>query len=102
MKDLHRAIVTRLVSDAVSEGYALDVFNGEETMIRHSRDETEILAVLQSRDEDQLRFRRDGKRVGVVHLNYANEGWGVTTEFTPSLAPILVGARKVAEGVFSR
>ena len=102
MQDMQRAIITRIVSDAVSEGYALDVFNGEDTMIRHSRDEREIMAALGSSKEDQLRFRREGKRVGVVRLVYENEGWGVANEYTPALEPVMVGARKLAQGVFTR
>ncbi len=102
MKDLQRAIIARIISDAVGEGYALDVFNGEDTMIRHSRDERAIMGALESTEEDQLRFRRDGKRVGVVRLVYGNEGWGVANEYTPSLEPVMVGARKVADGIFSR
>ncbi|UDL93564.1 hypothetical protein LGH83_13360 [Lichenihabitans sp. PAMC28606] len=102
MKELHRAIITRIISDAVGEGYALDVFNGEETMLRHSRDERAIMDALASTSEDQLRFRRDGKRVGVVRLVYANEGWGVANEYTPVLEPVMIGARNVADGIFSR
>jgi hypothetical protein len=102
MKDLHRAIVARIISDAIGEGYALEVFNGEETMIRHSRDEREVMAALETRGDDQLRFRREGKRIGVVHLRYGNEGWGVACEFTPILDPIMTGARKVSEGIPSR
>ena len=102
MNDLQRAIITRVISDAVDDRYELDVFNGEEVMIRHSRDEREIFAALATTAEDQLRYRRDGKRVGVVRLVYANDGWDVASEFTPALAPVMVGARHVSEGVFSR
>lgn len=102
MNDLQRAIITRVISDAVNDRFELDVFNGEEVMIRHSRDEREIFAALETTGEDQLRFRRDGKRVGFVRLVYANHGWAVASEFTPALAPVMVGARQVSEGVFSR
>ena len=102
MNDLHRAIIARIISDGVGEGYALDVFNGEATKIRHSRDERAIMDALESTAEDELHFRKDGKRVGMVRLVYANEGWGVASTHTPSLEPIMVGARKVAEGIFSR
>ena len=98
MKDLHRAIITRIISDAVSEGYELEVFNGEETIIRHSRDEREIMAALESTNEDQLRFRRNGKRAGFVRLVYRNEGWGVANEYAPALEPIMVGARGSRRG----
>lgn len=102
MNDLQRAIVTRVISDAVDAGYDLDVFNGEAVMIRHSRDEREIFSALQSAGEDELRYRRAGKRVGFVRLVYANDGWRVASEFSPALAPVMVGARHVAEGEPSR
>ena len=102
MNDLQRAIVTRMISDAVEDRYDLDVFNGEEIKIRHSRDEREIFAALESTGEDELRYKRDRKRVGTVRLVYANEGWAVASEFTPALASVMVGAKQVADGVFSR
>ena len=102
MNDLQRAIVTRVISDAVDDRYEIDVFNGRETTLRHSRDEREIFAALESTAEDQLRYSRYGKRVGFVRLVYANDGWDVASEFTPALASVMIGARHVAEGVFSR
>ena len=87
MNDLQRAIITRIVSDAVGDGYALEVFNGEETMIRHSRDEREIMAALETTGEDQLRFRREGKRAGFVRLVYANPGGAWPTSIRPASRP---------------
>jgi hypothetical protein len=102
MNASQRAIIERIISDAVGDGYSLEVFNGEEVMIRHSRDERAVLAALESTKEDQLRFRREGKRVGFVRLVYDNQGWAVASEFSPILAPIMEGARGLSEGVFSR
>ena len=102
MNDPQRAIIERIISDAVGEGYSLEVFNGEEVIIRHSRDERAVMAALETTKEDQLRFRREGKRVGFVRLVYGNEGWAVASEFSPILAPIMAGARGVSEGIFSR
>lgn len=96
---IERRIARRVIRDAVAGGYTLDVFDGEETVLRNSTKEREILKAMFSVDEERLIFRKDGARVGWVFFVYGNSGWDVICDYTdkPEVEEILKGANELAD-----
>lgn len=71
-----RAIAALIVSELISSGYALSVYDGEEWALKQSRDAGEVCAALASTDADVIRARVAGDsewvRVGSVTLIWGN------------------------------
>jgi hypothetical protein len=74
--EIERAIVERLVSDALFfHGYAVSHGDGEALIVERSRDIGPVMAQLHSHDEESLTFHNaDGHRAGAVSLVYGNDG----------------------------
>jgi hypothetical protein len=94
---IEKKIASRLVADAIAAGYSLSVNNGEEVVIRQSRDKAAILAEMFSVDMEHLIYHKDGVRQGWVYLVYGNGGWDVICDYTTNLDPVLVGANALAD-----
>ena len=83
-KRVEWAIISAFVTDAIRSGCQVNVFDGEETVLRGSTDLKEIRAALFSVDEETIRFydRQTGHRVGFVHLTHGNGGWDVVQDYS--------------------
>lgn len=80
---IEKKIVTFLVDKALTFGFSVTVFDGEEHPVRESKDMTLILDNLFACDEEWLQFYDAGhKIVGVVSLVYGNDGYDVIADHT--------------------
>lgn len=95
-------IVRKLVDDALALGYSVGVFDGEETVVKRSRDVVAIMAAIGSTDEDRLLFHTsDGVPLGWVHLIWGN-GTDVIADNSdrPAINDLVLGAEQLAgEGI---
>jgi hypothetical protein len=65
------SIVRTLINRALSRGYTVSVYDGEEFTVKRSRDAAEIIGALATTGGDLLRIRTaDGTKVGVIQLVY--------------------------------
>jgi hypothetical protein len=98
--EIERAIVERLVSDALFfHGYSVSHSDGEALAVERSRDIRPIMAQLHSDDEESLTFHdADGHRVGAVSLVYGNGGYGVLADHTANdqMTALVAGAKRLA------
>lgn len=96
---VERKIVSKVVKDALDAGFTVDVFNGEETVIKDSKDMAAILKEMFSVDDERLYFRKAGQRMGWVQLIYGNDGTDVIADYTatPAIEGIVAGATRMAE-----
>jgi len=86
----------RVIADALTAGYTLDVHDGEEVTIKDSTDAAAIFSAMRTTDEDFLRFNRGGKSAGWVFFVYGNEGWDVVNDYTTNLESVMEGANALA------
>lgn len=93
---IEKQIVEKIITDALSAGFKLSVFDGEQTAISKSTDKDKILAELFACDEEYLRFWKDGKLEGSVSLVYGNDGWDVICDHHVCLEDVLKGANALA------
>jgi hypothetical protein len=98
--EIERAIVERLVSDALFfHGYLVSHSDGEALTVERSRDIGPIMARLHFYDEGSLTFHdRDGRRIGAVNLACGNDGYGVLVDPTVNdqMTALLAGAARLA------
>lgn len=74
-----RAIIER----AIGAGYMISVNDGEEFVIRRSRDCDAIMAVLFSTEADWLTIRDgEGKRIGFIMFVYGNGPGELASDYT--------------------
>jgi hypothetical protein len=98
--EIERAIVERLVSDALFfHGYSVSHSDGEALTVTRSRDIGPIMAQLHSCDEEGLIFHDpDGRRIGIVSLVYGKSGYDVIADRTinDQMSALVAGAEKMA------
>jgi hypothetical protein len=100
---MERAIVRRVVKDALKLGYALSVDDGgDEYTVTESRDGKAVLAALMQTDEDHLILNRDGVQRGWVRFVYGNDGWDVICDYSVRVEDAVVGAEALAERLEGR
>jgi hypothetical protein len=101
--EIERAIVERLVSDALFfHGYTVSHSDGEALIVERSRDIGPIMAQLHCHPEESLTFHdADGHRVGAVSVVYGNDGYGVLADHTVNdqMAALVAGAGRLAESL---
>jgi hypothetical protein len=101
--EIERAIVERLVSDALFfHGYTVSYSDGEALTVERSRDIGPIMAQLHRHPEESLTFHdADGHRVGAVSLVYGNDGYDVIADHTVNdqMAALVAGAGRLAESL---
>jgi len=91
---IERRIVTRVVTDALKQGYFLAVDDGGETYaITGSTSLLDVMATLLNTDEDYLIISDAQRRVGWVRFVYGNEGWTVICDYSANDATERVIAR---------
>lgn len=77
---LERRIVGMIVQDAIAQGYAVALDNGEETITAKHLDD--LMAEIMATDEEKLTFYKDGQPVGAVWLVYGNDGFDCMADHT--------------------
>ena len=99
---IERAIVRRVVVDALKAGYRLSVDDGgDELAIAHSTSQRAVLAALVNTDDDKLICEREDHR-GVVWFVYGGSGWDVICDYSVRLEDMLAGANLLAERLEER
>ncbi|WP_295842501.1 hypothetical protein [uncultured Xanthomonas sp.] len=80
------ALSVLLVDSALAKGWAVSVYDGEETTLRRSRDRAAIFAAMASTDADTLRFHDEaGAYLGWVWLIWGN-GCDLFSDWTDNAA----------------
>jgi len=84
-------IVRKLIKSFLAfPGNTVSVYDGEDWCLVKSSKYAEIMAALNSTDEDQLIVRdAAGMKLGWVYLVYGNDGYDVISDYTVSLEPIM-------------
>lgn len=71
--DIEMEIVGQMIKRALDRGWKVSVEDGEEWVVKRSRNYEEIMAATRSTDADNIRFRKDdGEYVGTVYCVYGN------------------------------
>lgn len=96
---IEKRIVRRVIDDALKDGFALSVDDGEEVTVDRSTDAEKIMGATMTTDEDALIFYKGGERVGTVWFVYGNDGFDVISNYTVSLEDALAGANALAESL---
>jgi hypothetical protein len=108
---IERAVIRRAVADILAveaEGapaYAVNVYDGEQTVLVVSRDLDAIMGAIMSTDEDTLIVRRSLHQdrastfVGTITLIYGNDGWDVISNYSLSLDEVLAAANALADAL---
>ncbi len=97
---IEKKICKRLINTIHKQGYKFDINDGEEDVIRHSRDKKAAFEALFSTDEDYIIVRNDeGQRLGSIWLIHGN-GIDVISDYSTSLEPILEPVTKWIEQEF--
>lgn len=82
-------ICAKLVRQALADGLAVSVNDGEEWTVLKSTDFDEIMAELFTTDSNTLTFRdAEGRRVGSVELIYGNEAEVISDYSAPTYAKL--------------
>ncbi len=88
---IDRAVVRSLIHELLKDGFSLGVHDGEEFVIRHSRDGQAVMEKMFSVDEETLTVYREvegkPKRFGSVFLVYGESGWDVICDHSVNLSP---------------
>lgn len=81
---LERKIIRRIFEDGIKRGFAWDVNDGEETVVRQSQDLDKLMGAIASTEEERLylRWPLGGKsgRLGMIYLVYGNGFWEVVCD----------------------
>ena len=97
---IEKAIVRRIVRDALKAGYTLNISNGGDGYELPAPTDKYKVAndTLFATDEEHLYFFKEGKRVGWVFFVYGNSGYDVVCDNTdkPEINDILKGCEEVA------
>lgn len=101
-----RCAVTSILAIQAEDGpaYGISVHDGEETVLKNSRDLAQIMDALMSTDEDALIVRRlqadrASTYIGSINLIYGNDGWDVIANNSLSVESMLEGASKLADAI---
>ena len=91
-----RAIVESIVREALTSGYAVSVYDGEELTVDQARDWDDIVGALATTDEDVLRFHDEHEHhVGDIALIWGN-GNDLVSDYsdTPEMARLVKNVRE--------
>lgn len=78
-----RRMARALVNRALRGGNTISVNDGEEWVVKRSRDRAAIYAALFSTDQDQIRVHdKAGNSLGWFLLIYGNDGWDVVSDYS--------------------
>jgi hypothetical protein len=94
-----KAIINRVIADALKTGHVISVYDGEEFAIKKSADAEAIRKEVAATDETTFTFHAaDGSKVGWVWFVHGNE-CDVISDYgvSPIVEKILEGATALAE-----
>jgi hypothetical protein len=96
---VEKMIARRLIRDAISAGYTINVYNGGDTneLPEPSDNLKTILGAMFATDDERLLLYKEGRRCGWVWFVYGNDGWDVISDYTTNLEHIMDGANKVSQ-----
>jgi len=100
MQQHERAVISKMISDALALGYVVSIWEGEGWAIKRSADKAAILAACASTDSDNFIFRdASGERVGAVLVVYGNDAGETIADNTDNEAinALLKGAEELQE-----
>ena len=97
---IEKAIVRRVIRDALKAGYKLNISNGGDGYeLPEPTDKYKVAnEAMFATDEEHLYFFKEGKRIGWVFFVYGNSGWDVMCDNVdnPEVNEILKGGEEVA------
>lgn len=102
IEDAERKIARKVIDDAIAAGHTIDVFDGEEVVVKRSAEAETIFGAMFSTDSDTLIIHKDGKRIGAVWFVYGNTGYDVISDYSMSLHELLQGAGELSEQLESQ
>lgn len=80
---IERTIVELIVREAISKGYSISGFDGEDDIFQRLTDPDEIMKNVMHVDEETLNFHRpNGTYAGFVFLVYGNDGYDAINDHT--------------------
>lgn len=87
-----RRIAKGIVQAALDKGYAISVYDGEETTVKQSTDRKAVLDAMATTNDDRLTFWLGDQRIGTAWLIYENDedvlsDWSDNEEMNALLAP---------------
>ncbi|MEF2146662.1 MAG: hypothetical protein V3573_14545 [Desulfovibrionaceae bacterium] len=90
MSMIETQIATRVVNSLLDAGYTVGVNDGEEITVRRSTDRTEIMAALETTDEDYILAydATTGRNISWVWLVWGNDE-DLITDYTVNLEPVV-------------
>ncbi|WP_439357927.1 hypothetical protein [Bradyrhizobium sp. DASA03007] len=94
--EAERQIARKIIEDAITAGYKIDVYDGMDFPLKDSDDAEMILGAMFSTDSDKLYLCKGGKSVGWVFLVYGEYGWDVICDHTMNIESVLSGALKLS------
>lgn len=97
VQEMERKVITRLLQDAIAQGYSVSVDNGEEVVVKKSTDVEEIMKAMFSVDEEYLHFFKNNQKVGWACLIYGESGWDVINDYSMNLEPIMEGVFQLVD-----
>ena len=96
-QEVERQIATRVIADALTAGYSIDVFDSDEFTLENSTDADAIINAMFTTDEDHLYLRKNGERVGWIYFIYGENGWDVINNYTVNLEELLKGTFELCD-----
>lgn len=84
-QQIERTIIKLIVENAISKGYSISGFDGEDDIFQRLTDPAEIMKNMMHVDEETLNFHRpNGTYAGFVFLVYGNDGYDAIADHTAS------------------
>jgi hypothetical protein len=94
---IEQKIIRRAVTDILSNGYRVSVYDGGEYTVNRSTDLNLILNATQTTDSDALVVWDRDQNIGTITLIYGNDGHDVIADYSNSLEEVLKGASLLAD-----
>jgi hypothetical protein len=98
-QEVERKIAAAFIETVLAKPYlSISVHDGEELVLRRSRDKSAILAAMFSVDEEKLYVCADGiGSIGWAFFVYGNDGWDVISDYTTNLQEFMGEADKISD-----
>ena len=98
-----QAMLKCLIAELLEHGFALSVNDGEEEVVKQSRDPEKIFQACRSTDQDLLIVfhlePRGLRQIGWIKLVYGNDGWDLLSDYTINLEPFLVKTQTLSNTI---
>jgi hypothetical protein len=85
--EIERKIITKLMKEAIKQGYSVSVFDGEEYAVEQSTDIELLKKEIMATDTDSIElYHANGTMFGSVLAVYGNDGYDVMADSSNSPA----------------